>query len=74
MTSNYDTHLNEKFGTETTGMQAIRFLTKEQWAEINNLRDNSDMMLWEAIETVVPELVGKVWIVRSADDAIVVTL
>lgn len=72
MSSTFDSHLDEKYGAERPQNQRAFHMTELEAARVAELREQG-LMLWEAIEQVLPELVGRVWVIRSADDMIVVT-
>ncbi len=71
MSTNFDQHLDEKYGTTAPITQTVIFMTEDEAQAVATLR-NQGKALWEAIEAVIPALVGKVWSIRSADDGIVV--
>ena len=70
MNKNYEEYLDEKFGASPVSQRSF-YMTADEAAKVQILRDNG-MPIWQAIETVLPELIGQLWVIRSADDAIVV--
>lgn len=71
MSTNFDQHLNEKYGSTAPIAQTVLYLTEDEAEAVKRFEDQG-MRHFEAVEAVIPGLVGKVWCWRSADDGIVV--